>query len=487
MRALGEYVQRLEALQVDLNLQAFNQGAGLAYDEARMQALSADIERLANDALEAFPAGAFPRPLLWDALLNSRASDYTRLRNRIHRLRAEMVATTVNGETVNLSNWRLFVRRHLRHADKRRRAFDGLMSAAGALTPALEERFALSREIFGRHGVTPLDVYLEDEQISLARLKELVTTTARAARASFLDAADRYARELLGKSLEYYDDMYVFAGSIYEPFDAHFAAIDSDRHPNSVYRHLGFDLSRISIDGEPRPGKHVSPSCWPIHVPRDVRVMYQRTSPSYDYTGYCHEMGHALHFASIEAGRPYHERYLVADGVAEIFSTLFETLGTDPRFLAEEIGMPADVIAQVAARERFMEWSFLVFYGANSLFKIRFWEDGLTVAAGDPIYTHLYAELVGQTIPGRYWQTHHVTGMYDVYAPSYLLAKVRMEELKVRLRREFGDAWWRNPAAGVYLRETLMGPGRAVDLAAFSRLDEAPYLRSIGLPPGGPA
>lgn len=192
-------------------------------------------------------------------------------------------------------------------------------------------------------------------------------------------------------------------------------------------------------------------------------------------------MGHALHFASIEAARPYHERYLVTDGVAEIFSTLFESLGTDPRFLAEEVGMPARVIEGIGARERFMEWSFLVFYGANSLFKVRFWEDGLTAAAADAVYAALYADLVGHTISGRYWQTHHVTGMYDIYAPSYLLAKIRMEELKVRLRSEFGEAWWRNVKTGAYLRETLMGPGRAIDLAAFSRLDEAPYLRSIGL------
>lgn len=479
--SLDQYVERLEALQVQLNRETFNQGAGLAYDEPRMATLSADIERLARDALHAFPATAFPRPLLWDTLLNSRASEYTRLRNEIHRLRAEAVTVTVDGETVNLSNWRLFVRRHLREAEKRRRAFDGLMEAAAVLTPVLQERFALSRTLHGQYGVTPLDVYLEDEGISLPRLKALMTATAHAARAPFREAADGYARELLGKPLEYFDDMYVFAGSIYEPFDSHFAAIEFERHPNTMYRRLGFDLSRISIDGEPRPGKHVSPSCWPIEVPRDVRVLYQRTSPSYDYTGYCHEMGHAVHFASIEAARPYHERYLVTDGVAEIFSTLFETLGTDPRFLAEEIGMPADIIAGISARERFMEWSFLVFYGANSLFKVLFWEEGLSVPAGDAVYADLYADMVGQTIPGRYWQTHHVTGMYDIYAPSYLLAKIRMEELKVRLRGEFGEAWWRNPKTGAYLRDTLMGPGRAIDLEAFSRLDEAPYLRSVGL------
>ena len=44
--SLDQYLERLEALQVDLNREMFNQGAGLVYDEARMATLSADIERL---------------------------------------------------------------------------------------------------------------------------------------------------------------------------------------------------------------------------------------------------------------------------------------------------------------------------------------------------------------------------------------------------------------------------------------------------------
>ncbi|MBI3997578.1 MAG: hypothetical protein HY355_01000, partial [Armatimonadetes bacterium] len=203
MRSLDEYLQRLEALQVDLNREIYQQAAGLPYDEPRMAALAAEIETLAQNALQTFPREAFPQPLFWDTLTSSRASEYTRLRNRIHRLRSEAVSTTVDGETVNLSNWRRFARAHVRDADRRRRAFDGLMEVAAALTPALEERFALSRQVYGAHGATPLDVYLEEEQISLARLKELVTRTAQAARPHFFEAGDRYAREILGKPLEY--------------------------------------------------------------------------------------------------------------------------------------------------------------------------------------------------------------------------------------------------------------------------------------------
>jgi hypothetical protein len=49
------------------------------------------------------------------------------------------------------------------------------------------------------------------------------------------------------------------------------------------------------------------------------------------------------------------------------------------------------------------------------------------------------------------------------------------------LEERFGDRWWRSAAAGAFLREALMGPGRAIPLDAFSRLDPGPYLSALGL------
>ncbi len=104
--------------------------------------------------------------------------------------------------------------------------------------------------------------------------------------------------------------------------------------------------------------------------------------------------------------------------------------------------------------------------------------------AADDLYASLYRQYVGLEMPGRYWQTHHVLGQTDVYAPSYLLAQVRAAELGRVLVDRFSERWWRRPEAGAFLREELMGPGRAIDLGAFSRLDPEPYLTSLGLSAG---
>lgn len=481
MRTVEEYSREVEGLRVALNLEQYNQDAGLGYDARRMEDLAARIERLAQTTLETLPQEAFPRLLFWDTVTAARQSAYTRLANEIYRLRTEVVAVEADGERVSLSNWRLFNRAHLRDHALRRRVFDGLMERAETLGPVLEERFALSRQVTAAYGATPLSVYLDDEQVDLDTLRTVVRESASRALGAFRELAGRYSDEILGKPMEYHDDYYVFVNAIHEPLDAAVGRADWAAALNRAYTEMGFDLARISIDGDPRDGKTPSPACYPVQVPADVRVLFQRTSPVADYTGYAHEMGHALHFASIEPQRTFAERYLAPAGVAEVFSTLFETLAAEPAFLGEVVGLPASDVAELRARERFMELYFLVFYGANALFKIRFWSEGLRVADADGVYADLAEACMGLPLPGRYWRTHHVVSLFDVYAPSYLLAKIRVEELKGRLRAEFGERWWASREAGAYVRDRLMAPGASMALGEFSRLDPAAYWRFVGI------
>ncbi len=484
MKTLSEYEAQLEALEVDLNRETYRQYAGLPYDESRMEHLSGQIEHLAGEALAAVPPNDFPRPLLYATIRSSRAAEYTRLDNEIYRLRSEGVTVEEAGETVNLSNWRLFNRRHVQDVGRRRRVFERLLERTSVLTPVLAQRFALSRDLTARYGVTPLDIYLEEEGIAAAALARLIDDTATTARPLFEEALARFAEELLGQSPEFYDDYYVFINVIYEPVDRFLREVDFDRLLGPIYKGLGFSLTQIGIDGEPRVGKHASPVCFGVRIPGEIYVLYQRTSPVADYTGYGHELGHALHFAAVSPALSYADRYLIPAGVAEIFSTLFESLSTTPPFLAEEVGLTQDAIDDLRRRERFMELYFLTFYGANSMFKLRYWTEHPDMDAADALYADLYRRYVGPEMPGRYWQTHHVVALHDVYAPSYLLAKVRMVELRRVLEERFGVRWWRNPEAGRFLREALMGPGRSIPLETFSRLDPGPYLNSLGLPAG---
>jgi hypothetical protein len=112
---------------------------------------------------------------------------------------------------------------------------------------------------------------------------------------------------------------------------------------------------------------------------------------------------------------------------------------------------------------------------------LRYWTEAPDMDNADRLYADLYQRYVGLPMPGRYWQTHHVVALHDVYAPSYLLAKVRSAELRRLLADRYGERWWRRAEAGAFLRQELMAPGRAICLDAFSRLDPRPYLSAFGL------
>ncbi len=476
---LDEFTRELEVERTALNLEFYRQYAGLKYSQEEMETRSTRIEELCSEGLGAFQVGQLPPLLYYDLVGGKIAKEMTRLRSELYRKRQEEVAVDAQGESVNLNNVRLFNHRRVKEPELRKRVFDGLMERGSALTATIEKRFGLVRKTFSEHGLDPLGVYCDVEQVSPPRLKGLVHDAGMRAKPRFLEMAEELSLEVIGKPMEYYDDFYVFRHVVNSRFNPHFARVDYRNLLARTAENLGLKAEAVDVDGDPRDRKHSSPICFGIRIPGDVRVLYQATDPYGDYTSFFHEMGHGLHFVSVDPTRPYHERMLIQNSVAETFSTLFEELAQDPLFLKEEAGLSADVIDHVEKRRRFMDLFFLTFYGANSMLKIRYWEKGLSMEEADREYEKLYRQYTDLSMPGIYWQTHHVVGMYVLYAPSYLLANIRKSELLDALRGEFGEEWWKAPGAGKYLREECMGPGAAIDLSAFSRLNPDPYLRSI--------
>lgn len=470
-----------EAREDALSLEYYKQYAGLGASEPLMERFADEVQALAQQGLATLKRADLP-PLLWQGMVAAaRAREMTKLQNEVYRQRNEDVKVRVAGEDVTLNSVRMFNQKHLRDARVRKEAFDALMEKASVLTPTLRARFSLAAGAWSPYGMTPLDAYLVEERVTLDQLKRIVDDAAMRSKPEFLKAAAEFSQEILGKPFEAHDDMYVFRHAIFNPVDKHFAKVDFHKEFLKVGKRLGLAAETIHVDGEPRPGKFSSPVCFGVRIPGDVRVLYQRTTPIGDYESFYHEMGHAVHFAHVDAKRQFHERRLIPNGVAELFSTLFEEVAMDPVYLTEDLGLPKDAVQEVLRRRRFMELYFLTFYGANGMHKVRFWTERLweDFDKADKAYADLSERYMGVRLPGVYWQTHHVLSMNDVYAPSYLLAHVRKAELIRHLQQRHGRAWWRDPEAGAVLKKDCMGPGASIDLDAFSRLDLDAYLKPV--------
>ena len=368
--------------------------------------------------------------------------------------RLEIVSTdkyTIRGRGVTWASWRQF--NAITDDPKARQGvFDTFVSKAIKLAPLVQRQFDAANRAYAKYRMSPLDAYLDLEGMSYQELTGLVERLGDGARQPFLRAAEHYAQEIKGGPLEYYDDFYYFRGRIFQPLNTHFAKLNPLASVHKVLRGLGFPVERISVDSEDRPKKSPSAFCFAIRVPKDIRVVYKPVSPVSDFGSLFHEFGHGIHGASGRPQDPPWKRYMVSRSVSETFSFLIEALLTNPLFLTEDLGLSSQAAQEVVDRRHFMELYFVVFYTANSLMKLAYWHEGFTPKQASKRWQELTRRFYIE-VPGDYWLLHHVMPDYLIYSPSYLVAAVRVTSLEHQLTKEFGDRWWRQPAAGEYIAQ----------------------------------
>ncbi|WXG44914.1 MAG: hypothetical protein WED04_12940 [Promethearchaeati archaeon SRVP18_Atabeyarchaeia-1] len=456
--SLDQIASRYEKLSNQLDEQYYNQDAGLTYDRELMKKLSGELTEVSREFLAKFTK---PRSMYLDSIATIAQAERLEVELDFKDQRMEKVSTdkyVMNGKRVNWGNWRQF-NSQTDDPKKRKEVFDEFISKAPSIAHLVEKRMGISREVYRRYKLTPLDAYLEYEEMTYADLINFLEKLGDGARSHFLKATDRFAPEILHEPrVEYYDDFYTWRGRIYKPLDK----ILEEKNPlaavKKVLTSLGFDPSKIKVDAEDRPNKSPSASCWGINIPNDVRILYRKTSPFEDIGSVFHEFGHGIHGTSADPSDTVWKRYIVPRSVAETFSILFEEITHDPVFLTQELKLEKTAVLGILDRLKFMNLAFLVFYAANSIMKTEFWKKNYTVEQAADRWQQLTKRFFIET-PGYYWLLHHVMPDYDLYSPSYVIASVRVTTIWQKLGDEFGEPWWRNPRAGQYIRELAQTRG----------------------------
>ena len=325
---------------------------------------------------------------------------------------------------------------------------------------------------------------MEQENISYEKLIEFIKYIGQRAKKPFKDALTDVGKTVLGKEPEYYDDFYFFRNKIYSDIDSNFSLIDPVIEVQKTLTAMEFDLSRVHFDIEDRRNKYPSPICFFVSISNDIRILYKNESPYFDFEACFHETGHAMHASSVDAKNEYWNKYRIPMGIAEIFSIFLERLTKNSDYIRPLIDSRKNnsnnTITKLTSRNQFMELFFVTFYAANSLMKLEYWKENLSICKACELYSSLIKEYTGFEIPGQYWLLHHILPESIMYVPSYLLAAVRAAELTIHMRDKFGDKWWKEKQSGKNLRE-IMGPGASIDLSIFSDLDSRTFLNEIYL------
>lgn len=450
--SLQELASRYEKLNSKLSEQSYNQYAGLTYDRELMKKLAQELTEISKEFLEKFIE---PRNMYLASIETIADAERLEVELDFHDQRMEKISTekhTIRGKKVNWGNWRQF-NSETEEAQKRKEVFDMFLAKAPTISRLVEKRMSISKEVYKRYGLTPLDSYLELEQISYDELLTLLERLGDGAKQTFLTAADQLSSQILHKTkTEYYDDFYTWRGRIYKPLNKYLEGKNPLDEIRLFLANLSFDPFTIKVDDKDRPKKSPGASCWGIQIPNDVRILYRKVSPFTDFGSLFHEFGHGIHGKSANPGDSVWKRYIVPRSVAETFSMLIESVIENPLFLRQEIKLKETVIREIVDRVRFMNLAFLTFYAANGIMKMEFWKNNYTIEKGAKRWQELTKRFFIET-PGNYWILHHIMPNYDMYSPSYVIAAVRVATIKERLAQDFGRTWWKNPEAGEFIKQ----------------------------------
>jgi oligoendopeptidase F len=477
---LDHWVRNAEKIEVGKNLLYYKQSAGLNFDKSKLASLERKSLGHSKVFLKSF--GKEPKGLFLLSVDSVGKAKTYKFQVRAYNVRSSKIVSNkfkLQGTKVNWGSWRQFTAQS-DDSKARKELYDDFIDKSRFLTPLIEARFNGYKEAILEYETDPLSLYLEVEKIGYERLISFVDELGHALKSTFREALAYYSKEILkDRDAEYYDDYYFFRSRVFRRYEKELPTkYEPVKRILLTMKQMRLNASKVKVDDANRKNKSASAFCFAIKVPSDVRICYRKSNPLENFSGVFHEFGHGIHFASINAKESFENKYVVANGVAEIFSIFFENLLHDRSYLREVLGFPDDVANDIVSRFRFNELFFVAFYSANSTLKLRYWKEGLSMQQANSLYSDLTEKYMGIRYPGKYWQLHHVMPEYFLYSPSYMIASVRAYELASVLRSKYGDRYWTERNAGKDLYE-LLSVGGGIDVNSFSRLDATAYANRL--------
>jgi hypothetical protein len=403
-------------------------------------------------------------------------------------------------------NWKAF-ERETNDPDRLADAFEQMVERSAATTPALEARLAQVRADFAAHGLTPAHTFAWREGTTPGALHTFLVDIGRACRKPFQAALHALSHSVFGHDVEdpanggtgpaelralYLNRMYepnapLFAAERAETPEskkdpARFASAGSAvkliRETQSVFREIGFDLSAVPVDVENRPRKYPGAFCFPIAIPRDVRVSVRIASPHHLVDMLYHEFGHAAHFSGVRADLPFVDRYWIHSGAHETFSTLFESLLHEPAFLRAQFGFDDEAVRRLLEFARFKSLLTGTWLGAAALTALEGWLENLSWPAIESRHAAHFRAFTGVPMPPGFARLEPFTSALSIYPAGYVMAEVRVAHWRNRLRELGGEQWWRSPAAQADIRARIEAGGMVRFPEAWNEPEE--FLRSCG-------
>ena len=221
---------------------------------------------------------------------------------------------------------------------------------------------------------------------------------------------------------------------------------------------------RILLDTEERPGKTSRAFVADLRVPSDIRLVVRPSGGLDDYYALLHEFGHAQQLAHISRTAPLEERRLGDVSVTEGYAYLFDHLLLDEAWHRRYLRLPASTAREAARMAAFNNMYLLRRYCAKLPYELALYERGPERALADEYEDRMARALLIQVHRGYF--LHDVDP--QLYSTRYLRAWAFEARLHKVMLERFNEDFWRNPAAGTYLKQ-LFAQGQREDADQLAR------------------
>jgi hypothetical protein len=222
-------------------------------------------------------------------------------------------------------------------------------------------------------------------------------------------------------------------------------------------RDLGIELEeQTQIRME--PGLEIGVASMPLEIPADTRVLVRLLGGWQDLGRTLNGLGFAEHLAHADASLRVWERWLGDRAPTIGYGYLFESLLRDPNWLVQRVEYVANEDFRVITH---LEWLRRVRrVAALAAYEQRLWqaEPGASMAADfeEALSTatrvrHFPDEYLGLLLNSP-WST--------LDSAIHLRAEVFAAQVRLFLKREFDEEWWRSSRAARFIKDELWRPAR---------------------------
>jgi hypothetical protein len=387
--------------------------------------------------------------------------DVVRLRSQLTR-RIVAFRPRWNGRKVN----RAKIHRVLSddpNPSNRRRAYYAFESFYRPLEAPVRRLIRLRNERAQALGFSTFaEMRLHFEGLTPSRLEHLAEAMTHAAPSRLRSFGDRFRSESDGQGWNPWD--FGYARQKFAPLpDRSFPRGTILATVLRAVRKWGFNTRqmkfRVVLHDLPAGGLTLAPN-----PPRDVRILIHPQGGWAAYQVMFHEVGHAVHSASIRAPRHllrWHENIPGFGGLHEGIGGLFEEIARNPAWLRSQPGISAEqanAFAQLREEYELLNaaWTVIWVRIEQALYRQ---PDGDPMSALNREARSLFGfdQIDRKSFVDPFWVDT------PAYAPSYLLATLFHYQLVRTIREHLGDPLWPNSRVGAWLTREWFRPGSTYD------------------------